>query len=377
MKNLKDLIETIQDVPSWKDVVSELKEVDTLLTEISKTNNKLSKSALESIANNAFRAAGQYGGSAADYLSGIQEASLAGFKNVEGIAELSMAAQNAGNITAELANQILSAANQAYRLNGSVSELAKVLDGMNYISGQNTLSMAELAKGMAALGSTPAASLGVGADEAAAALGTMIAVTRQSGSEAANALKEILLNIRQVADGEEGISAKGIARYEAACSALNVKLKETKYGVLSLRDPMDVLKDLAAAYNSLNESDPRRSGLISAVGSSSSGEQLDALLSQWDTYETMVRQYADGTGSMAAEAELTVDSWEGSLNRLSNTWTSTVGNFANSDAIVSAVNNLNSLLTVINNVTENLGSFGTIGLSGLGIGITAFVKNFA
>ncbi len=376
MKNLKDLIETIQDVPSWKDVVSELKEVDTLLTEISKTNNKLSKSALESIANNAFRAAGQYGGSAADYLSGIQEASLAGFKNVEGIAELSMAAQNAGNITAELANQILSAANQAYRLNGSVSELAKVLDGMNYISGQNTLSMAELAKGMAALGS-PAASLGVGADEAAAALGTMIAVTRQSGSEAANALKEILLNIRQVADGEEGISAKGIARYEAACSALNVKLKETKYGVLSLRDPMDVLKDLAAAYNSLNESDPRRSGLISAVGSSSSGEQLDALLSQWDTYETMVRQYADGTGSMAAEAELTVDSWEGSLNRLSNTWTSTVGNFANSDAIVSAVNNLNSLLTVINNVTENLGSFGTIGLSGLGIGITAFVKNFA
>ncbi len=372
MKNLKDLIETIQDVPSWKDVVSELKEVDTLLTEISKTNNKLSKSALESIANNAFRAAGQYGGSAADYLSGIQEASLAGFKNVEGIAELSMAAQNAGNITAELANQILSAANQAYRLNGSVSELAKVLDGMNYISGQNTLSMAELAKGMAALGSTAA-----GADEAAAALGTMIAVTRQSGSEAANALKEILLNIRQVADGEEGISAKGIARYEAACSALNVKLKETKYGVLSLRDPMDVLKDLAAAYNSLNESDPRRSGLISAVGSSSSGEQLDALLSQWDTYETMVRQYADGTGSMAAEAELTVDSWEGSLNRLSNTWTSTVGNFANSDAIVSAVNNLNSLLTVINNVTENLGSFGTIGLSGLGIGITAFVKNFA
>ena len=74
---------------------------------------------------------------------------------------------------------------------------------------------------------------------------------------------------------------------------------------------------------------------------------------------------------------MTVDSWVGSVKRLCNTWTSTVGNFANSDAIVSAVNHLNNLLTVINNVTENLGSFGTIGLSGLGIGITAFVKNFA
>lgn len=54
-------------------------------------------------------------------------------------------------------------------------------------------------------------------------------------------------------------------------------------------------------------------------------------------------------------------SWEGSLNRLSNTWTDTIGNIADSDAITATINALNSLLNIINNITDTLGSFGTIG----------------
>ena len=151
MGKLKDLIESIQDVPSWKDVVTELKKVDTLLTEISRTNSSLSESTLENIGNNAFRVASRYGQSAANYLSGVREAYLAGFDNADEIAELSLAAQNAGGITAELADQLIYATDQAYRMSGSVSELTKVLDGMNYISGQNAFTMADLAEGMAAL----------------------------------------------------------------------------------------------------------------------------------------------------------------------------------------------------------------------------------
>ena len=67
-----------------------------------------------------------------------------------------------------------------------------------------------------------------------------------------------------------------------------------------------------------------------------------------------------------------VNSWEGSLNRLSNTWTNTVANVTNSDAIIAAVNSLNGLLSVVNNVTDKIGSLGTIGL---GAGIFAGLKN--
>ena len=135
---------------------------------------------------------------------------------------------------------------------------------------------------------------------------------------------------------------------------------------------MEVLEELSEAYNRLGDNDPRKTSLLNSVGDKAAGTQLDALLSQWDTYEKMLQQYADGAGSMAADAEKTADSWEGSLNRLKNTWTDTVGNIANSDIAVTILNGLNGIVSGINKLTGSLGSLGTIGL---GAGIFAGIKN--
>ena len=358
-------------ISQTQNAVSELKEIDTLLTAISRTNSKLSKSDLAAMGNRAFDTASKYGRGVTELLSKIQEASLAGYEDAEGIAELSLAAQNVGDMTAELADQMISAADNAYKMNGSVSELTKVLDGMTYIASRNAVNMSDISQAMSIAGSA-AASFGVGADEAVAALAAMIAATGQSGSAAAEAFKAILSNIRQVSDAESGIDAKGLARYESACNALNVKLRETRDGVLSLRDPMEVLKELSTEYNKLAKTDRRRTNLLDSIGGELSAEQLDALLSQWNTYETMLKQYTYGTGALAAEAAKNADSWEGSLTRLSNTWTDTMGNIVNSDAVVTAVNSLNGLLSTVNHVTEALGSWGTIGLS---VGLFTGIKN--
>lgn len=353
-------------VHSLKEAATELKEVDTYLVEISKANDKLSKSDLKEIGNNAFDVASDYGKKAGNYLSAIQEASRAGYENAEGIAELSVAAQGAGDMTQELANQMIIATDKAYELGGSVEGLRTVLDGVNYITNHNAVNMTELSEAMSIVGTT-AASFGIGAKETTAALGTMAATTQQSGSEVARAFRAILLNIRQVSDEEEGIDAEGLTKYENACNDLNVKLKETKDGVLSLRDPMEVLKELAVEYNKLDESDIRRTNLLNSVGGKLRSTQLDALLRQWDMYEKMLVEYEDGAGSMAVEAEKTANSWEGSLNRLQNTWTDTVENVVNSDSVITAINGFNELLSVINSLTDALGGLGTIATVGGGI----------
>ncbi len=358
-------------VSKTKQSIAELKEVNTYLTEISKANDRLSKADLTRIGNNSFATASKYGKKPTDYLSGVQEASRAGYEDAEGIAELSVAAQGAGNITGDLANQMIIATDKAYEMNGSVEKLTAALDGMNYITNHNAVHMTELSEGITAVGST-AASFNVGVNETTAALGTMIATTQRSGSEAARAFKAILLNIRQVSDEEEGINAEGLAKYENACNALNVKLKETKDGVLSLRDPMEVLKELSVEYNKLDESDVRRTNLLNSVGSNLGAAQLDALLRQWDTYEAMLQQFEDGAGSMAVEAEKTAKSWEGVSNRVSNIWTSIVNNVVHSDAIINGTTALGNFLEVINKLTSSLGSLGTIGL---GAGIFAGFKN--
>lgn len=57
------------------------------------------------------------------------------------------------------------------------------------------------------------------------------------------------------------------------------------------------------------------------------------------------------------EATKSANNWEGSLNRLSNTWTDTVQNFVNSDDIITVINSFNGFLTVVKNIIEELKLF--------------------
>lgn len=252
-------------ISETREALTELKNINTLLTEISKANEKLTKEQLSDIGDNSFDIASKYGKKASDFLKGVQEASRAGYDNAEAMAELSTAAQSAGDMTSDIANQFIIATDKAYKLNGSVSELTKVLDGVNYITNHNAVNMTELSEAMTIVGST-AASFGVGSNELTAALGTMAATTQQSGSEVARAFRAILLNIRQISDEEENIDAEGLTKYEKACNALGVSLKETKNGVLQTRDAMEVLKDLSVEYNKLEENDVKKVNLLNSVG---------------------------------------------------------------------------------------------------------------
>lgn len=357
-------------VSETKEAITELKEVNTLLTEISKANDQLTKEQLNQIADDGFDTASKYGKNVTDYLSGVQEASRAGYDNAEGIAELSVALQGAGDMTADLANSYIIATDKAYSLNGSVSALTTVLDGANKITNENAVNMTELAEGMSVVGSQ-AASSQMSVEETTAAIGTLVAVTQQGGSEMGNAFKGILMNLRQVTgeveDGGDAIDETSLTKYEKACNELGVSLSTVKDGVVSLKEPMQILKELSVEYQKLDESDAKRANLLSAVGGKYRANALNALLENYDLYEEMLQDYADGTGSMAREAEKTANSWEGSLNRLHNTWVDTVENVANSDAIITVVNGFNYLLSIVNEVTSALGSLGTIGVIGGGI----------
>jgi TP901 family phage tail tape measure protein len=260
-------------------------------------------------------------------------------------------------------------------MNGSVERLTAALDGMVSISSHNTLNMEELSQGVSSISST-AASLGVSAAQATAALGAMMDATRDSGSDTAQAFQSILLYTRQISDSSAGITADGLKEYEEACAALNIKLKETRDGVVSLRNPMDILGELSLAYNKLSDSDSRKTGLLSALGEESQSKHLDALLRRWDTYESMLYQYTTGAGAMADKVSMTADSWEDSLNRLSNTWFSVINNIVDSDSLIFLVNNLNNVISAIDRLTGKVKSMtGDLGNVGALIGLLASMKN--
>ena len=307
-----------------RNAVTELKDINGILTEISKTADQLSKFDLVKLGMSAFSTAGKYGKKASDYLTGIQEMYRAGYENAGDLAELSTLAQSAGDMEADLANDYLIATDAAYKLKGNTEALNEVLDGQNYITNRNALSMQDLAEATK-IAASQSASSGIAVDKATAAMGTMIATTRQGGDVAARAWKGILMNLQQVkGEVEDGeiLDEESLSKYEKACEDLGVSLKEVKNGVLSLRDPMQILEELSKAYTALDESDARRANLISAVGGKYRGNQLNALLENWSLYEKMLNDYAEGSGSAMEEAMKSANNWEGSMNRLGNTFTS-------------------------------------------------------
>lgn len=110
-----------------RNAITELKEIDTILTEISKTSD-LTTEALAKLGKTSFESASKYGKKASDYLTGVQEMYRAGFQNAPEMSELSILAQAAGDLTSDAANDYLIATDAAYDLGGSIEKLNAVLD---------------------------------------------------------------------------------------------------------------------------------------------------------------------------------------------------------------------------------------------------------
>lgn len=333
-----------QLISKTKDAVTELGEIDAMLTKISRTNPQLSKSDLNQIAERSFDTASRYGKKSTDYLAEVQKASIQGYSSPEKIAELSLLAQSSGGIDADLADSYLKASDAAYGYAGSIEKLNALLDSQSQTCSRNSVSLASLIQA-AEKASGPLAAAGMEENEITALLGTGIVSSGEDGETVGNAVAGIVEGLGQITG--------------------------------AAKDPEEALQELARTYQSLSDGSARKNLILSDLGGEQGQNLLDGILSNWGLYEKMLADCADADGFAMNQAAASADNWEGSLNRLSNTWADTIGNLADSGAITSVINGLNGILTVVNKVTGTLGSAGSIGLGAGLFGIGSFAKNFA
>jgi len=330
-----------------------LKELDTLMVDINKVTN-LSADAMERMKNASFDTASGYGQKAQSYLSGVAEFSRAGYEEAAGgLSEISLLAQNVGELTGEQANQFLLATDAAYKFKGSQEELTKVLDGVNQIDNKFATSIAKVSEGMTVAGSI-ASNAGVEVAELSSAIGVMTAVTQRSGNEAGRAFRSILMNIMQVkGETEDGeiIDDEALSKSANALDGVGIKVHELRNGIEELRNPMDVLKELADKWGSLNSMD--RSSITESLGGKYRGNQLVALVENFDMYEKMLAEYASSSGSAMKENEIRLGSMQSKLNQLSNTTASFWNNTIDTDFIKGIIDSLNGLIKVLDILINN------------------------
>lgn len=276
------------------DSVSELKEMDNTLTEISKTSD-LTISQIKQLGKDSFENASKYGRTANDYLIGIQEMSRSGFygKQAEELAELSILGQAAGDMNRDVSNSYLLATNAAYNYQGSVQKLNTVLDGQNAITNKHSVAMNDMAEATSKAASM-ASQTGVKVNELSAVIGTAVARTKQEGNVIGTALKSLFVNLQDTSN-------------EKIVNTFNeLGISQTKFvnGSKQLKTPIELLKELSVAYSALPEGSQLKADVLRNIGQKRQANVLAAILGGMSSgdYDKMLSDYSQGMGSAAKEA---------------------------------------------------------------------------
>ena len=311
--------------------------METIKTEISNKSNSTVTQLKES-SNASFDIASEYGRKATDYLTAVQEMSRSGFygKQGEAMAELSMLGQAAGDMTSDVSNSYLLATSAAYDYAGSVEKLNTVLDGQNLISNRHSVSMLEIAQATSKAASM-AAQTGVEVDELSAIIGTAVARTKQSGNVIGTSLKSLFVNLQDTSN------KKIVDTFDA------LGISQTKFinGSEQLKTPIELLKELAVAYNNLPEGSTLKADVLRNIGQKRQANVLSAILGGISSgdYDKMISDYSQGGGSAMVEAEKSAENLTGKLNELSNSWTEFISKFAQTDTLKGGISFLNEIVS--------------------------------
>lgn len=340
-------------IRAFQDAVDELKAVDSELVNIQKVMGATA-SEMDELSSKAFEVGSALGVAASDYLASVNKWAQAGYDSLSAdLGELSVKTQKVGDVQEETANQFLLSVDAAYKYKGNIEELTKVLDGANEISNNYATSVEKLAGGMGIVSSL-AAQAGMKVEETMAAIGTITAVTQESGNSAARALRALILNIQgstEIAIDEETgerWTEDEIQQMAVALGDLNIATREYKNGVEQLRNPMEVIGELSQKYRDGLVSEVQLQEVVSALGGKVRSNQLQALISNYDTYEEMIETFEESVGSADRELDIYLNSWEAKANRLQNQWVQLADTMKASEISKGLLDLGNAVLTFVN-----------------------------
>ncbi|NBI67612.1 phage tail tape measure protein [Pseudoflavonifractor sp. 60] len=336
-----------------RDALAELKKMNAELVAVQKVT-KATNADMERMKNSAFEVSGALGSTPSDYLASVTKWAQAGYNALsEDLGELSAKTQVVGNVNEETANKFLLAVDAAYKYKGNIDSLTRVLDGANEIGNQFATSVEKMAGGMGIVSSL-AAQAGMKVEETVAAIGTITAVTQESGNSAARALRALILNIQGSTEIEidaetgERWTEDEIQRTAAALDKLNVATREYKDGVVALRNPMEVIAEMSEKYRQGLITEAQLQEVVASLGGKVRSNQLMALISNYEMYNDMLETYRDSVGSADRELDIYLNGWEAKSNRLTAQWAQFVEGFQASDISMGLLDVGNGLLEIAN-----------------------------
>ena len=351
----------------FKEALNTIREVDKELATIQKVTG-YTKEQMAPISQAAYSTASKYGVEATQYLQSVAEFARAGYKDMaDDLGELAIKTQLVGDTNAETADKFLLAVDAAWKMEGSVSALSAVLDKANIIENNYATTIDKIAAGMPNVASV-AAMTNVSVEETIAALGTITAVTQQTGQKASTALRSLFLNIvgdtNTAFETETGEFVKWTSdEVEVLRGLLNKYAKDvvdTAKAAGEVINPMRAIEALAEAFDRGDLKANELEATLQQIGGKLRTNQLVALVENFDMVNEMLGKMGASAGSADKEIGVMLDTWDAKAKQLKNTWTEFVSKSLSPEIFKKFLDGLNGILKSVGSLGNALAILGTV-----------------
>ena len=265
----------------------------------------------------------------------------------------SMILSKIGMIDAADATEDLTAILNSYRLEAqSALEVVSKLSAVDLESASDAGGLAESMSRTA----TSASQAGVSIDELIGMLATLKDVTQASDEELGNAIKSIVSRYSQIKankfiDYETG---EDLSNVETVLGKIGIKIRD---GLTDFRDLSDVLSELAAKYDKLN--DVERNAVNTAMFGTYQQNKGAVLLSNWDKVEKLTKVSEDSTTEALDKFEAYTEGVEAHINSMTASYEHLASTIADSEFLKGATDAASGFLDVISQVVDKLGVLST------------------
>lgn len=265
----------------------------------------------------------------------------------------SMILSKIGMIDAADATEDLTAVLNGYKLEAqSALEVVSKLSAVDLESASDAGGLAESMSRTA----TSANQAGISIDELIGMIATLKDVTQASDEELGNAIKSIVSRYSQIKankfiDYETG---EDLSNVETVLGKIGVKIRD---GLTDFRDLSDVLSELAAKYDKLN--DVERNAVNTAMFGTYQQNKGAVLLSNWDKVEKLTKVSEDSTTEALDKFEAYTEGVEAHINSMTASYEHLASIIADSEFLKGATDAASGFLDVISQVVDKLGVLST------------------
>ena len=280
-------------------------------------------------------------------------------EEVEKRTDITVKMANVARQSADIVSDQLTAVwNNFY--DGSES-LEHYADAMVRLGADTASSTDEIAGGLEKFAAV-ANTIGLSFDNAAAALATITATTRQSEDVVGTSLKTIFARIQGLKLGETLEDGTTLNQYSQALEKVGVNIKDSNG---QLKDMDIILDELGHKWTTISKD--QQVALAQQVAGIRQYNQLIALMDNFDFYQENIQRAKNADGSLQEQADIYAESWEAARDRVRAAAESIYDDLVDdkffinlSDAIAGALNGIDNLIDSIGGLPGVLAALGLI-----------------